>query len=153
MIFTARFANGLTVVRLVTKITIVSGYLLYFAPVAAATFSQLLVLVMDFLATLGQMGVLFVVVIIGFVCSKLNIMNDAFNRSLSVLIINVTAPCIILSSVMGDTLPERSEIVPVFLLGTATLFMLLIFGYIGAKLLRTGDMEGIYRFMFAFGYI
>ena len=118
MIFTARFANGLTVVRLVTKITIVSGYLLYFAPVAAATFSQLLVLVMDFLATLGQMGVLFVVVIIGFVCSKLNIMNDAFNRSLSVLIINVTAPCIILSSVMGDTLPERSEIVPVFLLGT-----------------------------------
>ena len=140
-------------VHFVTKITIAPRHLLYFAPVAAATVSQFSVLVMDFLATLGQMGVLFGVVIIGFVCSKLNIMNDAFNRSLSVLIINVTAPCIILSSVMGDTLPERSEIVPVFLLGTATLFMLLIFGYIGAKLLRTGDMEGIYRFMFAFGNI
>lgn len=107
---------------------------------------------MSFLDTFGQMGVLFILVIIGFTCNKLKIMNDDFNRSLSVLIINVTAPCIILSSVMGDTLPQRSEILPVLLLGTATLVFLLITGTIFAKLLHS-EMEGIYRFMFAFGNI
>ena len=107
---------------------------------------------MSFLDTLGQMGVLFLLVIIGFVCQKLKLMNDEFNRSLSVLIINVTAPCIILSSVMGDTLPERSEILPVLLLGTATLIIMLICGTVLAKLLRS-DIEGIYSFMFAFGNI
>lgn len=107
---------------------------------------------MSFIDTLGQMGVLFILVIIGFCCHKLKIMNDTFDRSLSVLIINVTAPCIILSSVMGDTLPERSEILPVLLLGTATLVLMLITGTICAKLLRS-DVEGIYRFMFAFGNI
>lgn len=107
---------------------------------------------MNFVDTLGQMGVLFILVVIGFTCHKLKIMNDTFDRSLSVLIINVTAPCIILSSVMGETLPERSEILPVLLLGTATLVLMLILGYIFAKLLHS-EMEGIYRFMFAFGNI
>lgn len=107
---------------------------------------------MSFLDTFGQMGVLFLLVIIGFICNQLKLMNDEFNRSLSVLIINVTAPCIILSSVMGDTLPARSEILPVLLLGTATLVFLLITGTICAKILHT-ELEGIYRFMFAFGNI
>lgn len=107
---------------------------------------------MSFLDTLGQMGVLFILVIIGFICHKLKIMNDTFDRSLSVLIINVTAPCIILSSVMGDTLPGREEILPVLLLGTCTLVFMLIMATICAKLLRSGQ-EGIYRFMFAFGNI
>lgn len=107
---------------------------------------------MSFLDTFGQMGVLFLLVIIGFICHKLKLMNDDFNRSLSVLIINVTAPCIILSSVMGDNLPERSEILPVLLLGTATLVFLLITGTICAKLIHS-ELEGIYRFMFAFGNI
>ena len=107
---------------------------------------------MNFLDTFGQMGVLFILVIIGFVCHKLKIMNDNFDRSLSVLIIYVTAPCIILSSVMGDTLPAREEILPILLLGTATLVFLLITGYICSKILHP-DLEGIYRFMFAFGNI
>ena len=75
-----------------------------------------------------------------------------FDRSLSVLIINVTAPCIILSSVMGDTLPGREEILPVLILGTCTLVFMLIVGIICAKLLRSSE-EGIYSFMFAFGNI
>ena len=107
---------------------------------------------MGFLDTLGQMGVLFLMVIIGFTCHKLKMMNDTFDRSLSVLIINVTAPCIILSSVMGETLPGRDEILPVLILGTCTLVFMLITGIICAKLLRSSE-EGIYRFMFAFGNI
>ena len=107
---------------------------------------------MGFLDTLGQMGVLFLMVIIGFTCHKLKLMNDTFDRSLSVLIINVTAPCIILSSVMGDTLPGRDEILPVLILGTCTLVFMLIMGIICAKLLRSSE-EGIYSFMFAFGNI
>lgn len=107
---------------------------------------------MNFLDTLGQMSVLFIVVIVGFVSHKLKIMNVALDRSLSVLIINVTAPAIILSSVMGDTLPAREEIVPVLMIGTLTLIIMLIAGFLFARLLHS-QQEGIYRFMFAFGNI
>lgn len=109
---------------------------------------------MNFLDTLGQMGVLFILVIIGFVCNKLKFMGEQFDRSLSVLIINVTAPCIILSSVMGDKLPDAAETLPVFLIGTLTLGIMLILGVIFTFLLRADtSMAGIYRFMFAFGNI
>lgn len=107
---------------------------------------------MNFLDTLGQMGVLFIVFIVGFVSHKLKIMNVALDRALSVLIINVTAPAIILSSVMGDTLPAREEIVPVLMIGTITLLIMLLAGFIFARLLHS-QQEGIYRFMFAFGNI
>lgn len=107
---------------------------------------------MNFLDTLGQMGVLFILVIIGFVCNKLKFMNEQFDRALSVLIINVTAPCIILSSVMGDKLPAASETIPVFMIGTLTLIIMLILGTIFAWCLRSKE-AGIYRFMFAFGNI
>lgn len=107
---------------------------------------------MNFYDTFAQMGVLFILVIIGFVCYKLKLMNDEFDRSLSALVINVTAPCIILSSIMGDTLPARSEILPVLILGTGTLFFMLILGFIFTHLMKV-DSAGIYRFMFAFGNI
>lgn len=107
---------------------------------------------MNFLDTFGQMGVLFILVIIGFICNKLKIMSVSLDRSLSVLIINVTAPAIILSSVMGDTLPAREEILPVLLIGTMTLVIMLVAGCIFARLLHS-QQEGIYRFMFAFGNI
>lgn len=107
---------------------------------------------MSFLQTFSQMGVLFILVVIGFICHKLKLMNDTFDRSLSVLIINVTAPCIILSSVMGEKLPGREEILPILLLGTGTLVLMLIGGFIFARLLRS-KQEGIFRFMFAFGNI
>lgn len=107
---------------------------------------------MNFLDTLGQMGVLFILVIIGFVCHKLKFMNEQFDRALSVLIINVTAPCIILSSVMGDKLPEASETLPVFLIGTLTLVIMLLLATVFAWLLHSTE-GGIYRFMFAFGNI
>ena len=79
-------------------------------------------------------------------------MSVTLDRSLSVLIINVTAPAIILSSVMGDTLPAREEILPVLLIGTLTLVIMLVAGCIFARLLHS-QQEGIYRFMFAFGNI
>ena len=107
---------------------------------------------MNFLDTFGQMGVLFILVIIGFICNKLKIMSVSLDRSLSVLIINVTAPAIILSSVMGDTLPACEEILPVLLIGTMTLVIMLVAGCIFARLLHS-QQEGIYRFMFAFGNI
>ena len=104
---------------------------------------------MNFLDTFGQMGVLFILVIIGFICNKLKIMSVSLDRSLSVLIINVTAPAIILSSVMGDTLPAREEILPVLLIGTMTLVIMLVAGCIFARLLHS-QQEGFSRLVFAF---
>ena len=61
-------------------------------------------------AIVTQMIILFIIVIIGYFLSKKKMMDADFDRKLSVLVINVTCPSLILSSVMGDTLPDKSFI-------------------------------------------
>ena len=65
------------------------------------------------------MVILFIIVIIGYFLSKKKMMDADFDRKLSVLVINVTCPSLILSSVMGDTLPDKSFILPLLIVGLA----------------------------------
>ena len=50
----------------------------------------------------SQMLVMLLVVLVGFVAQKFRLMGDSFDRQLSNLVINLTCPCLIVSSVMGD---------------------------------------------------
>ena len=63
-------------------------------------------------AIVTQMIILFLLVIVGYYLSKKKMMDADFDRKLSDLVINVTCPCLILSSVMGDTLPDKNLIGP-----------------------------------------
>ena len=65
---------------------------------------------MSFLDTLSQMSALFLMVLIGYGCNRLGYMDKDFNRKFSSLILNVTAPFLILSSVMGEVLPKPEDI-------------------------------------------
>lgn len=71
------------------------------------------------------MIILFVLVVVGYYLSKKKMMDADFDRKLSGLVINVTCPCLILSSVMGDTLPDKTFIVPLLLVGFATYVVLI----------------------------
>ena len=51
---------------------------------------------LSFSATVIQMSSLFLLVIIGYACNKLKYMDTEFNKRLSALILNVTAPFLIL---------------------------------------------------------
>ncbi len=109
---------------------------------------------MSFLDAFSQMSVLFMMVIVGFCCNKLHYMDLDFNRKFSSLILNITAPFLILSSVMGSTLPAKEDILPVLIAGLGTMVLAIALAFPITKLLRIKKEDaGIYRFMLSFGNI
>ena len=60
---------------------------------------------------LEVMVILFIIVVLGYALCKLGYMGDKFDQKLSSIVIDVTCPALILSSVMGTELPV--DIAPV----------------------------------------
>ena len=109
---------------------------------------------MSFIDTLTQMSSLFLLVIIGFCCNKLKYMDADFNRNLSSLILNITAPFLILSSVMGDILPKPEDIPPVLIAGISSYVLVFIIAFVVSKIICNDESAiGSYRFMLIFGNI
>lgn len=105
-------------------------------------------------AIVTQMIILFILVIVGYVLSKLNIMDADFDRKLSSLVIDVACPCLILASVMGDTLPDKTLILPLLVVGFATYVLLIGVAFLLPHYMPVKPMErGIYSFMLAFGNV
>ena len=105
-------------------------------------------------AIVTQMIILFIIVIIGYFLSKKKMMDADFDRKLSVLVINVTCPSLILSSVMGDTLPDKGFILPLLIVGFATYIVLIGGAFLFPRLLPVkAANRGIYSFMLAFGNV
>ena len=81
-------------------------------------------------------------------------MDADFDRKLSVFVINVACPCLILSSVMGDTLPDKHFIIPLLIVGFATYVILIGAGFLLPHYLPIKATDrGIYSFMLAFGNV
>ncbi|WP_235337723.1 AEC family transporter [Bacteroides caecigallinarum] len=105
-------------------------------------------------AIVTQMIILFILVIIGYFLNKKKMMGADFDRKLSGLVINVTCPSLILSSVMGDALPDKELIVPLLLVGFATYVVLIGAAFLLPRYLPVKLSErGIYSFMLAFGNV
>ena len=81
-------------------------------------------------------------------------MDQDFNRKFSSLILNITAPFLILSSVMGSTLPAKEDILPVLIAGLSSMIFAMIVAIPITMLLRIKKADaGVYRFMLIFGNI
>lgn len=81
-------------------------------------------------------------------------MDADFDRKLSVFVINVACPSLILSSVMGDTLPDKHLILPLLIVGFATYVVLIGAGFLLPRYLPVKVTDrGIYSFMLAFGNV
>lgn len=105
-------------------------------------------------AIVTQMIILFILVIIGYYLSKKKMMDADFDRKLSGLVINVTCPSLILSSVMGDTLPDKTLILPLLVVGFATYVVLIGLAFLLPRYLPVKPSDrGIYSFMLAFGNV
>ena len=61
---------------------------------------------------LEVMVMLFTIVILGYAACKLGYMGDKFDKKLSSIVVDITCPLLVLSSVMGDEMPDRSLILP-----------------------------------------
>lgn len=105
-------------------------------------------------AIVTQMIILFILVVVGYVISKKKMMDAEFDRKLSVFVINIACPSLILSSVMGDTLPDKHLILPLLIVGFATYVVLIGAGFLLPRYLpvKVSD-RGIYSFMLAFGNV
>ena len=100
------------------------------------------------------MVVLFIVVVLGFVLCRLGYMGDKFDQKLSSIVIDVTSPALILSSVMGTELPDRSLILPLLGVGFITYVLLLVFGFWVPRLVtRNRDEQGMVGFALMFANV
>lgn len=109
---------------------------------------------MNIESVVTQMVVLFLIVIAGFASHKFNLMGEDFDRKLSNLVIQVTCPCLIIASTMGDTMPDRSHIPALLGIGVITYAVLNTVAYFIPKILPVKrDDRGMYSFMLAYANV
>ena len=103
---------------------------------------------------LEVMVILFIIVILGYVLCKMGYMGDKFDQKLSSIVIDITAPALILSSVMGDEQPDRALILPLLGVGFLTYILLLVFGFYVPRLIsRNHDEQGMIGFALMFANV
>ena len=101
-----------------------------------------------------QMVILLLLVVAGFVSNKCGLTGGDFDRKLSNFIINVSCPCLILSSVMGDVVPDRRLIIPLLVVGFLTYVALFGVAWLLPRyFVRETYMRGMYSFMLMFGNV
>lgn len=109
---------------------------------------------MEISVLLNQMTILFMVVIAGYICGKTRLMTNTLSKGLSGLIVNLTCPCLVLSSTMGEVMPDRRLILPLLVIGAATYAILLPVASFLPKLWGCHDPErGLHSFMLTFGNV
>ena len=103
---------------------------------------------------LEVMVILFIIVVLGYVLCKLGYMGAKFDQKLSSIVIDITCPALILSSVMGTEMPDRTLILPLLGIGFLTYFILLIFGFWVPRLItKNRDNQGMIGFALMFANV
>lgn len=100
------------------------------------------------------MVILFTIVVLGYALCKLGYMGDKFDQKLSSIVIDVTCPALILSSVMGAELPDRSLILPLLGIGFLTYILLLVYGFwVPRFVAKSPDEQGMIGFALMFANV
>ncbi len=103
---------------------------------------------------LKVMVTLFIIVVLGYVLCRLGYLGDKFDRKLSSIVIDVACPALILSSVMGDTMPDRSLILPLLGVGFLTYILLMFFGFVVPRIVsRDRNEQGMIGFALMFANV
>ena len=103
---------------------------------------------------ISQMVILLLLVAAGFITNKFGLTGGDFDRKLSNFIINVSCPCLIVASVMGDTVPDRGMIIPLLAVGFATYIVLFGISWLLPRyFVKRDDVRGMYSFMLMFGNV
>ena len=103
---------------------------------------------------LEVMVMLFTMVILGYTACKLGYMGDKFDKKLSSIVVDITCPLLVLSSVMGDEMPDRSLILPLVGVGFLPYIILLVFGFWVPRFIsRNHDDQGMIGFSLMFANV
>lgn len=103
---------------------------------------------------LEVMVMLFTMVILGYAACKLGYMGDKFDKKLSSIVVDITCPLLVLSSVMGEEMPDRSLILPLVGVGFLTYIILLVFGFWVPRFIsKNHDDQGMIGFSLMFANV
>lgn len=103
---------------------------------------------------LEVMVMLFTMVILGYTACKLGYMGDKFDKKLSSIVVDITCPLLVLSSVMSDEMPDRSLILPLVGVGFLTYIILLVFGFWVPRFIsKNHDDQGMIGFSLMFANV
>ncbi|WP_425447999.1 AEC family transporter [Dethiothermospora halolimnae] len=107
---------------------------------------------MQFTEVLNQAMVLFILLIVGFIIKKLKILTDEFNKGLSNLLINVTLPALIITSMNYKFSKEMFDnSILILIIGIITYIYMIIISKIFTKAFHTEEPQrGVYKFLVLF---
>lgn len=107
---------------------------------------------MNMSAIIEQMVVLLFASMLGFIGAKYNIMNENSNKYLSQIVLNLTLPCSILTSVFrNERLLNNSQVVLLTVVAFLTVAILIVLAMFLVKLLRIPrEQIGVTKFMVIF---
>lgn len=99
-----------------------------------------------------QILVLFIIILIGLAARLFKVMHKDFDSMLSTFVINVTTPLLILSSAMGEVLPNKEDIAPVFFYSALCMIAFTLVSIPLTRIMRCDAMEtGVFRFILTCG--
>ena len=101
------------------------------------------------------MGIIFGVVIVGYIATRIGVWKVEMNRNMSVFVLNVTCPMLIIGSVMGEGLQfSYQEIWQLIVVSLINYAVLIIGAFVMAKTWRVRpDRQGLQKFMVTFGNV
>ena len=110
---------------------------------------------MDIQVIVLQIIQLFLVIALGYLLLKIKILDVDFNQRLTTLLLSVTTPALIVSSVLSTTIEkDLSEIIFVFIVAIVIFMVLPILGLIIVKIMKVPlHQQGLYIFMTMFSNI
>lgn len=110
---------------------------------------------MDFSAIINQIIVLFFLVLfLGYFIRKRNIIDDHTSKKMSSLIVNITAPMLILNSMMSKTDLGSREILGILSLSIIVYICLFLMTFIVPRILGVEQHNlGVYKFMIMFSNV
>ncbi len=110
---------------------------------------------MDIGILINQLVQLFIVICMGYLLYKVNIFNEEVIGKLTKLLLHVSLPAMIVSSVLSQTeRPPVNEVVEVFIIAVAMFVLLPVISIIVVKLMRMPkEQQGLYILMTTFSNI
>ena len=107
---------------------------------------------MNIMVLIETMVVLFVIMLIGYILNKLGILRAESNDVLSELIVKVTGPVLVVSSVCStNEMTDKNQIIKIFFIGILLYVVLIAFSQIVIKLFCANDeSKNIYSLMLVF---
>ena len=101
------------------------------------------------------MAIIFGVVIVGYVATRIGVWKTEMNRNMSVFVLNVTCPMLIIGSVMGEGLQFSDEEIWQLVIVSLINYAVLILGAFAiAKIWKVRpERQGLQKFMVTFGNV